>query len=232
MAALLMAGCTLIPKNVEYFQKKVQPVPVHGQAANETLKQAAALAADRARVTVDAALAAQVPPEVMDPAMDTRELTEAVSDRIGPPRDPWAGDIRKLTSRMDKQEAALDLKLAAYQEKIRDLVGQKVEGSGSIQMGYFTHLILVGALVMMGWIVLKAVAAANAPVQVGVNAVKMGSRAAQKALVEIVEGGQAFKRKLAEEFDPESVDRIRKIFTQAHLETQSRDTHATVKALK
>lgn len=229
---VLLPGCTLIPSDVEYFQKKVDPVPEYGQAADESLKQAADLAADKARETVDAAQAAQVPLEVMDPALDTRNLADAVSDRIGEPQNPWKGSSQNLITRMDSQEADLDLKLAAYQDNIKDLIGKKIEGSGAIQVGYFTNLILVGALFLMAWIILKALAVANPPLQVGVKAVKMGTRAAQKALVELVEGGQEFKRMLAEEFDEKSAQRIRKFFTDAHLKRQSRDTHEVVKALK
>jgi hypothetical protein len=231
---VIMPGCNLIPKNVEYFQDKVEEVPEMGVKEDESLKQAAALAADKARMTVDAAQAAQVPQEVLDPAHDTRDLTEAVSDRIGPPLKPWKGEIEALTRKMEAQEARHERELAEYRDQIRELAGKKIEGSGAIQLGYFTNLLMLAALAVIAWIILKVVAVSNPPLQVGMKAVTLGTKAAQRSLVEIIQGGQEFKVKVADAFrqDPETLKRIHDLFTQAHLETQSRDTHETVKALK
>ena len=100
----LASGCTLLPKRVEYFQDRVQPVPERAPAADESLRQTARLAAQRTAETERAALATDAAPEVVAPVRDTAILTGAVAEHVGPPSAPWSGDLQALIARLDAQE--------------------------------------------------------------------------------------------------------------------------------
>ena len=74
---LCLTGCNIIPKKIEYFQERVQAMSERTQQADESLRQAARLAADRAAATEHAALSTDAAPEVLQPASDTAILTSA-----------------------------------------------------------------------------------------------------------------------------------------------------------
>jgi hypothetical protein len=134
---VLLPGCSLIPKKVEYFQDRVRAVPERIPEAEESLRQAARLAAQRASETERAALVTEAAPEVVAPARDTAVLTGAVAEHVGPPTTPWTGEIQALITRMDTQEAHFRQALDTYREEVRTNVGKAIEGTGAIQVGYF-----------------------------------------------------------------------------------------------
>jgi hypothetical protein len=135
-AVLCLAGCNIIPKPVEYFQDRVQPMPERTTQADESLRQAARLAADRAAATERAALSTDAAPEVLQPASDTAILTSAVSAQVGPPAKSWQGDVPALIARMDAQEASYRRELESYRAEVRELAGKKIEGTGAIQASH------------------------------------------------------------------------------------------------
>lgn len=231
---ILLSGCTLIPKPVEYFQDRVQPAPEYGPAADESLRQAAKLAATRAEDTERAAIATDADPAVLNPAQDTSRLTGAVSARLGPPVSPWQGEIDSLIARMNKQQARLERELASYRESIRSNVGKPIEGTGAIRLPYFGHLLLVLALAVAAWGVLRIVAAVNAPVSVGLKTIQGSSRFLGRSLAEVVEAGQDFKNRLRNRFrdQPDLAESILDDFRDAHRTSQSRDVQRVVGDLK
>ncbi len=230
----LLPGCALIPKPVEYFQDRVHPVPERTAASEESLRQAARLAATRAAETERAALTTQAELEVLAPARDTAVLTETVSDHLGPPSGPWRGEVEALIARMDAQEARFQRELSTYRERVQENVGKPIEGTGSIQIGYFTHLLIVAALFAVAWMIVRIIAIFNAPVSVGLKTVDGSRRFLGRALAEVVEAGQDFKTRLRKRLtdQPDLAESILDDFRDAHRASQSRDVQRTVGELK
>ena len=226
----LASGCTLIPKRVEYFQDRVRPVPERSAVADESLRQAARLAAQRAADTERAALATEAAPEVVAPARDTTVLTGAVAEHVGPPAAPWTGDINALIARMDAQEARYRARLDAYRDSVRPNVGKPIEGTGAIQVGYFTHLLILATIVAVAWVILKVVAITHAPVAIGMRTIEGGGRFLGRAFAEVVEGGEEFKARIRKRLasSPESLAAVLEEFQTAHRARQSRDVQGVV----
>jgi hypothetical protein len=233
-AVLTLTGCNIVPKPVEYFQDRVQPMPERTPMADESLRQAARLAADRAAATERAALSTDAAPEVIQPASDTASLTSAVSDQVGPPAKSWQGDVPALIARMDAQESSYRRELETYRAEVRELTGKKIEGTGAIQVGYFTHLIILAAIMAVAWLILKIVAITNAPVSVGLKTIEGGSKFLGRAFGELVEAGQDFKTRLKQRLadKPEILESILTDFKTAHQSSQSRDTQKAVTVFK
>lgn len=231
---ILLSGCAILPKPVEYFQDRVRPVPERGEPSEESLRQAARLAADRAAETERAALTTEAAPEVLVPARDTVVLTGTVSERLGPPAAPWRGEIEALVARMDAQEARYQRDLSTYRAQVQENVGKPIEGTGAIQIGYFTHLLILAAICAVAWMIVRIIAIFNAPVAVGLKTVEGGSRFLGRALAEVVEAGQDFKTRLRKRLadQPDLAESIIDDFREAHRTSQSRDVQRTVVGLK
>jgi len=154
---------------------------------------------------------------------------------------PAVAEVTRLIARMDAQEARHRRELAAYREQVRDLAGKRIEGTGAIQVGYFTHLLILAIIVAVAWVVLKVVAMANAPVAVGMKTIEGGSRFLGRAFAEVVEGGEEWDP-VCPHRGPRDKDRIRKRlagspevlaavleeFQAAHRARQSRDVQEVV----
>ena len=231
---ILLSGCTLIPKPVEYFQDKVRPVPERSEASEESLRQAARLAASRAADTERAALTTEAAPRVLAPARDTAILTGTESTRLGPPSEPWRGEIEALVARMDAQEARYQLDLSTYRAQVQEDVGKPIEGTGAIQIGYFAHLLILASIFAFAWIIVRMIAIFNAPVAVGLKTVEGGSRFLGRALAEVVDAGQDFKTRLRKRLSdhPDLAESILDDFRNAHRTSQSRDVQRAVVGLK
>jgi hypothetical protein len=231
---VLLSGCTLIPKPVEYFQDRVQPVPSRTEASEESLRQAARLAATRAADTERAAITTDAAPEVLTPARDTAVLTGTVSARLGPPSEPWRGEIEALVARMDAQEARYQRELSTYRARVQENVGKPIEGTGAIQVGYITHLLILASIFAVAWMIVRIIASFNAPVAVGLKTVEGSSKLLGRALAEVVEGGQEFKERVKKLLadQPDVAQSVLDIFRDAQRASQSRDVQAAVKSLK
>jgi hypothetical protein len=233
-AVLCLTGCNIIPKQVEYFQDRVQPMPERTTQADESLRQAARLAADRAAATERAALSTDAAPEVIQPASDTAILTSAVSAQVGPPAKSWQGDVPALIARMDAQEANYRRELESYRAEVRELAGKKIEGTGAIQVGYFTHLLILDSIMAVAWLILRIVSITNSPVSVGLKTIEGGGKFLGRAFSELVEAGQDFKARLKQRLadNPELLQSILTDFKTAHQSSQSRDTQKVVGEVK
>src|ERR1035438_1925375 len=186
-ALVFMTGCgTLIPKTVELFQKKVQAVPTLTASDKETQKEAASLASKRANDTMVAAISNEAPAAVITPAADTVSLTKSVSESLGPPLSPWTafdGPATELSAKLDHSVAKLDKKLAVYSADTQPLVGKKIEGTGFFQIPYFVWLLMVGAgiliLFVVGkalWTAVQAGSFASPAISLGSNVISMGAK--------------------------------------------------------
>ena len=85
--SLFLTGCmgTLIPKQVELFQKKVQDFPEQSTKLRELERETVYAAHEKATETVVAALQTKADTNVITPAQETVKLTEAAVVAVGPP---------------------------------------------------------------------------------------------------------------------------------------------------
>lgn len=228
---LLLTGCGIIPKKVEYFQDKVEKAPQLGYKDEEVLRQAAKLANERAQETKEAAIATQADPSVVIPATDTERLTDAVSDAVGQPKKDYEGEMEALLVQLQKVMGELNEERAKFRDRNDENAGKKIEGTGIIQMPYITNLLLIGVVLVVVWAMLKTASAVNAPVSVGVKTIEGGTKLVARAAGEIIQAGQEFKRRLIEEM-PEQAAAVKKIFTEAHRANQSTETQQFVQQIK
>lgn len=226
-------GCTLIPKRVEYFQDKVQAVPELSERGEEFLRQAAQLAEKKADETHKAAIETKADTSVVEPAGETKILTSAVSETLGPPAKDYEGEVLVLVAQLQKEVARLNAKLDAYADKVDENVGKKIEGTGAIQVSYMTNLLIIGLVVVLAGMGLKILMTAYAPVNIAGKAVYGGAKVIAKGLGEVVQAGQEFKNRVQDEItDPDTARQIIKIFTEAQRANQSSDTQTIVKTIK
>jgi len=230
---VLFSGCLLAPKPVEFFQKEVQAVPVATRAQADTEKQAAARAALKAHETWINAIKEGSSSAVTVPAQETAALTEAVTDSLGPPSQPWEGSTVKLVEKVDANIAKLDRKLDKYREDVAPLVGKDIEGTGLFSVGYFTMWFLALAVIALIWVAFKVWGMINPVVGLGVNtAGRVASTVVNKGFSEVVAGGNKFSRWIGEHSAPTlTKDEVLELFTSAHKEEQSREVRQVVRNL-
>lgn len=232
---ILLSGCSLIPKSVEFGQDKVRKFPAHPTAQLEHERQAVKLAAEKAReaeleATLDGSAAAE-------PAGDAAELSEAVGRSLGPPSSPWTAEISALTLRLDAQTAKYNALLAKFKTGNDENAGKKIEGSGFLQIPYFIYL---GGVLAVGWIiwmVLKtisnAAAAANPGVAVGLKVAQVGGKVLSRGFSQLIKGGQQFKEKIEEQIeDPAVREKVLDTFRAAHQINQDSDVQTLIQKLK
>jgi len=231
---VMLAGCgTLIPKKVEFFQKKVKAVPEKTASDLEAERQAAYAASLSARITVDAALKNNDPASVVLPAKNTEALTEAVSTSLGPPQSIPTGAVTNLANRVIENKAELNRKIARYSDRVEPLVGKKIEGTGLVRIPYFVYIGILVAIGFIVWTGLKIYGAANPVVGLGTNVVgRVSSSVLSGAVSELSKGGELFKEKVQNsELTAELKAKVLDLFTHAHVQAQDKSTQDIVKAL-
>ncbi len=229
-----LAGCgTLIPKKVEFFQKKVQAVPEKTASELETERQAAYAAALSARITVDAVVRNNDPTNVVTPAKNTEALTAAVSTSLGPPQDIPSGNVTNLANKVIENKAELDRKVARYSDKVQPLVGKKIEGTGLIRIPYFVYIGGIVLIIVIAWSVLKLYGSVNPVVGLGTNVVgRVSGKVLSGAVSELSKGGELFKEKVQNsELTAELKAKVLELFSHAHAKAQDKSTQDIVKAL-
>jgi len=233
-AALSLTGCALIPKNVEFFQHKVKPVPGPAPQQVETQKQAAAFVAGKTAEAKDEIFRESLTNwGLILPVEDAAAAAEALHVSLGPPASPWGGTSANLAVKLDKQANALDKAIDKARDKEAPDAGKKIEGTGWIQMSYFTY---VGCLLGLGALVygaFKIYGSINPVVGLGGNiAGRIGSGLLQRGFTEVLEGGEKFKDMIANSKLAEDVKNdVTGMFTTAHQTMQSRDTQTIVATL-
>jgi len=235
LVVFLATGCSsLFPKTVEFGQDKVEKFPSHPKQQLEAERQATALATEKAReaetiATIDNSTASQ-------PAGEAADLSESVARSLGPPSDPWSGEVKKLTERLDRLTSKYNGLLANFQKDNDENAGKKIEGTGFLQVPYFLWLGIVVGVVMILWIILKTVAnvaaAANPGVAVGLRAAQVGGRVLSRGFSQVLKGGEAFKDWLKKEVPDEALKtKILEAFKQHHTQAQDEDVQNLVKDL-
>jgi hypothetical protein len=229
----MLSGCALLPKQVEFFQDKVEQFPEARAREQETQRKAAALAARRAEDTLLAAVSNQAPAAVLVPARDVAALTEAVTTSLGPPSSPWTGSATNLATKLDSATAALNSRVDAFKRDNNANAGKKIEGTGFFQIGFFSLWALVLGGLALVWGAFKVWGMFNPVVGMGTNIVgRVSTTVLKKGVSELAEGGEWFKEYLAESSLAEDVKKVvRDLFSRAHVEAQSRDTQTLVTRL-
>lgn len=240
--AVLLTGC-IMPKPIEFGQDKVEKFPTIRQAEKEIQRQTAQRAAVKADETFKAAIATAAEPEVIKPAAEASVLTESVATSLGPPIKPASETVTsvELAKQLDTTVAKLTRRIDNFRADNDENAGKKIEGTGFMQMSYFTYLfimagVLVGAVVVwrIGKLALSVYAKSNPGVAVGLRAVQAGGALASKAVGQLIAGGERFKEKLATDLhgvDDEVKARIEKLFLDAHKHEHDADVKDVVKSL-
>jgi hypothetical protein len=237
LLALSLTGCSILfPKKTEYFQDKVREMPSQSATHKEVQKEAAAFVADKTKQTVRAALDEKSSTNVLKPAIEAEVVADSLSGSIGKPLDPWEKSAKLLAERLDHLDAKLSEKLEDFREANDKNAGKKIEGTGLIQVGYFTQLLILAVLGIGAWLVIKVLGIFNPAVQVGSQVLSGGVRGVgkivKKGFTEVIKAGESFKEKVDQEFeDPETRERILALFSQAHKENQSSDVQEVIKKL-
>jgi len=232
--AIGLTGCgTLLPQRVEFFQKKVKPVPEVTASAKDTERQAAARAALKAQETYINAIKEGSSSAVVLPAQETVVLTEAVTDSLGPPTKPWDGSTLALAEKVDKNLAKINEKLDDYRASVQPLEGKKIENTGLFSIGYFTMWGVILLVLFLGWTALKIYGIMNPVVGMGVNtAGRVASGVLHTGFRQMVAGGEKFKQWVGQhEADTLTKEEVLELFTSAQKEKQSEDVQNVVKNL-
>lgn len=231
---LMLTGCGLIPKKVEFGQDKVKAVPVESVRQEEFERKAVALAGAKARVaeqiaTVDGSQAAT-------PAAEAAELSEAVSRSLGPPAKPWEGEVLELVTRLDREVAKLNKRLDNYREDVAPNVGKKIEGTGWFQISYIKWLgILFGCAVVaivLGKTGLRLVSLMYPQVGIGLNAVSATADLVRKGFSSVVQAGEEFKSGLDKVVeDPQVAQAVKDLFRSVQMGNQDRDVQDLIRTI-
>lgn len=237
--SMLFAGCSLIPKNVEFFQKKVKDVPAKKASAIETERQAAKYLWEELDNAYVAAMVEHASTNVTIPLRNAHIVAPALSLSLGPPETVWptastyqSDSSTNLAKELTKNTAKLNEKIDDYRDDTKPLAGKKIEGTGLIQMSYFTYVGILIGLVMLVRFGMNVYAKTNPAAAIGMNMMRIPAQQASKALSEIIEGGEHFIGKVTDEIkDPVVLDKVISLFKSAHMEKQSRDVQNIVDTL-
>jgi len=232
---LLTSGC-ITPKNVEFFQKKV-PTPLDTKNIQEDIRLLSwnirnyvdqlntQLVSLSQNVTNEVTLTNVV--KVQKTVTNLVQLSHALLVITGPPKSlnvkGNAVEIVRYTLRDYRKY--LD-KLHKQQLELAELQGKKIEGTGLIQMSYFTYLFLVFVGLVFIYVIFRVLYLIFfQPYLSGLQVI----RHLEKALSEVIHGGEVFKDKLEQIIqDRQLKQQIREIFKESHKEVQSEDTRLEV----
>lgn len=233
LAVIALAGCsTFIPKRVEFGQDKVQRFPQPTEKRKEAERQAVVLAAQKAReaeriATLEGSDAAK-------PAREAATLAESVSVSLGPPKEPWSGEVEMLRLKIERLTAEHNIMIAKFARENDKNEGKKIEGTGWLSVPYFVWTggaLLVLVVIFVGAkILLSVLATANPGVAVGMRVASAGGRAVSRAFSEVIEGGEAFKRRVKEKL-PHASDEVLELFQEMQERRQSTETQKLIKEL-
>jgi hypothetical protein len=237
LTLVFLAGCgTLVPKKVELFQDKVKTFPEPSPALREVQRQALHRAMESSEKVVRAAVAEGASTNVTVPAIETEQLTEAVSFSLGPPESPSALPAEKLVAKLESAVAKLNTKVEEFKSKNDENAGKKIEGTGLVQVSYFAWVggILLAAMILffLAKIFLTVLSAANPVASLGLLGVNATQATITKGLSQVIRGGETFKNWVGQEIEDSKLkQKILDAFQHAHLKSQDQDVQNTVMAL-
>lgn len=232
----LLTGCSVLsPGKKEFFQKKVPAFPEKTKV-EEKQKQAATFVAEKVNLAYEEGLKSNTTNTVMEPLHEAQIVATPLAEAIGAPQKPYRGPATNLVDDLHQLESRYAASLKKLEDKLDSLEGKSIEGTGLIQIGYFSFIfflvILLVILVGVLWVVLKIVGIFNPPVALGASAISAGAGLLRRGFGEVIEAGEKFKDMVKEKVeDPETQQHILELFRQAHLESQSRDVQTVIKHL-
>ena len=231
----LLAGCSLWPSKVGYFQDKVEKAPEKTETHTEAQKEAADYLYIKTEETVQAAIKENASTNVLKPAVQSHLVANSLSDSLGKPEKPFRGEVQVLVDRLDRFEAKFDNKFKDFIESNNKNAGKEIEDTG-LQIGFFTQYIVLAFIVGLIWIAVKILGVFNPGVAVGSRLIQggifsVGRKAAQLA-EQTIRGGQEFKERIESEFDDEKVkEKILNLFHTSHKINQSPENQEIIKKL-
>lgn len=230
---LLLSSCSLVPKNVEFFQKKVKPFPDPTPKQEEVQRETAARAKEAAADTLVTAVKEDSSTNLVAKATDTAVLTDAVAVSLGPPISPSGAPATELASDLNHQVAKHNKKVDKFADANEAVEGKKIEGTGLLSVPYFLWVGIIALVVIVGWhlakLALTAASAANPGAMVGVAGMNITSATAAKAVHQIVTGGEAFLAWVKTEITDSGLSqKITDAFLNAHKKAQDSDVKAVV----
>lgn len=233
---ICLSGCSLFrPKDKEFFQKKVIDVPEKiTPAYSETQRQGLQYVKYNVDQAYVAALQEQASTNVTQPLTNAITVIDPLIVQAGPPIKAYQGDPVKLAQWINKTASDYNKAIDKYTDKIEPLVGKKIEGTGWIQMGYFTWIgfLLFGLFLL--YAVTKIVLSIWFPaISVGARSVSnLTSSAVSKALSQVISGGEAFKTMLDDHLDDQAtIDKVKELFKIAQNSKQDQHVQDTIKVL-
>lgn len=230
LICLCLSGCYLIPKDVEFGQKKVEAVPVKSDQLIEKEKQAADYIHRKVNEAHDAALVENSSTNIVIPLDDARAVTGPLSASLGAPKTHWDGKSAELAASLEKENSKFDKKLAQYRKDIDEIKGKKVEGTGFIQMSWFTAAFGTIGLIILIYIAIKIIGMIYLPVGIGASAIKLPSVDVGNMVNQLIKGGELFKKNLDDVIeDPEIKEKIIETFRTSHMITQSPKNQEIIK---
>lgn len=228
-------GCsTLVPKQVEFFQDKVQEFPRPEYRFQETRRQAARMLNQHLAGIENKFLAEGRSPDDVRPVSEAASLADALSTSLGPPLRPFKKPAQELTGQLDYETARYVDDVRTFADSNDKNAGKKIEGTGLVQIGYFSFLAVILFLGLAGYVVLKVVgtlgAAANPAVGLGLSVAQIPARLAGKALGQVLRGGEKFKDEIVKKANW-TADEITRLFREQHERAQDGDAQDLVKHL-
>jgi hypothetical protein len=192
-----LTGCGILPKNVEFFQKKVHSIPEMSNAGIERQKEAAHFLAEKTQATKEAAITTHADISVIVPATESAVVARALETSLGPPASPTDDPAPKLAEKLEHDRAKVDKAIDKQREKVEPLVGKKIEGTGFFQFGYFTWLAILAGVGFLIWSGLKIYGFVNPAVGAGLGvAERIGSKTAALAFSQTAHGIESVKNAL------------------------------------
>lgn len=240
LASSLASGCAIWPDRKEFLQREVPVYPEQSFKELEALRQAASRAKESAVETLMAARAEEASASVVAPAEDVVILADAVSTSVGPPlTQPVPTTPAELIAAKVLKETALHNRdLDKLRAKLAPLEGKDVEGTGRIQVGYFTMLGGIAIVALLAWSFLRAIVAvaaqANPGVALGASAagsvLKIGGSVLSRGFKQVLIGGEKFKQALEEKLEPAVAEQVKALFRETHQRAQDEEVQVAVKA--
>jgi len=233
------SGCAaLMPKQVEFGQDKVEKFPTPDKGFREVQKQAAVMLADELDAIKENYLAEGSSPDEVRPVSEAASLADALSTSLGPPLKPfkllslktWERPLLVLSDELDRETARYIDDVGDFADDNDKNAGKKIEGTGWIQIGYFSFLGLFLILGFFAYVALKVVGTLNPPVGVGMQLAKVPVKLAGRVLSQVLKGGEGFKE-IIKQRATWSSDEVVKLFREKQERAQDQESQELVKHL-
>lgn len=233
---LLFTGCGLLPKKVEYFQKEVKEMPSPDVSHKEKQKQAAEFVSRKSTEALTQAIQENSTTNVLLPIVETEIVATSLSGSLGKPLSKWDDSGTKLATKLDVEDAKLDRDVEKFRGRNDELAGSKIEGSGLIQISYFTNILFLGIFFVGAYIIIKVLGVLNPNVAVGSKILGGGIRGVtslvSQGFSQVLSAGEAFKNRIDKEVEDENLKKqVLDIFRTEQQKSQSPEVQKIIKDL-